>query len=507
MENLSQKSSLSYIKDISNQSAEQSVETQINLPDYCGDIRKILKCFVVPNIFACSVSGDRATADGEALIKVFYLNEASKPECYEQTVPFSKYIEIGASETDCIICAAAKTEYVNCRAVSQRKITVSANISIRFRKVCICHEELFSPCDEENIEKCDCVIDCTQPVSICEKMFEMSETGSLSENLPAVSSIIYSNTYAVTDSIKTVTDKMLIKGEMITDIIYTDEESSFNRFRHSMPISQICDLEGADENSISDVSINILSSSVNAKADPEGNNRYLDICVKGSASVKAYSKNQLCVVEDVYSTENETDSQFKNLKFRNHLFNFNDSKKIKEIFEIGNSEVLQITDAFAIKCDTRTEYDNNVIKCFCEIPVGIIYINKSDETCYIERMAEMSFECRAENAGGNLVAFPSVTVTSAEACLASGKAEVMISLIISMPVFEETEKRVCTKLEILENEKKKSDCPLIVYFASEGEKIWNIAKEYNSTIQRIKEDNDLKDDIIKANKSIIISVV
>ena len=46
--------------------AEQPIDADITLPDYCPDIRRVLKCLVTPRITAVQTAGDRATADGSA---------------------------------------------------------------------------------------------------------------------------------------------------------------------------------------------------------------------------------------------------------------------------------------------------------------------------------------------------------------------------------------------------------------------------------------------------------
>ena len=46
---------------------EQQVDSEINLPDYCPDIQRILKCTITPKITGVQTAGDRVTADGAAL--------------------------------------------------------------------------------------------------------------------------------------------------------------------------------------------------------------------------------------------------------------------------------------------------------------------------------------------------------------------------------------------------------------------------------------------------------
>ena len=55
--------------------AEQPIDADITLPDYCPDIRRVLKCLVTPRITAVQTAGDRATADGSAGVCVIYTDE------------------------------------------------------------------------------------------------------------------------------------------------------------------------------------------------------------------------------------------------------------------------------------------------------------------------------------------------------------------------------------------------------------------------------------------------
>ena len=55
--------------------AEQPIDADITLPDYCPDIRRVLKCLVTPRITAVQTAGDRATADGSAGVCVIYADE------------------------------------------------------------------------------------------------------------------------------------------------------------------------------------------------------------------------------------------------------------------------------------------------------------------------------------------------------------------------------------------------------------------------------------------------
>ena len=111
------------------EAAEQQIESDITLPDYFPDIVRVIKCTLKANIVSVSSGGNRITADGNAIISVLYICESGKLHCFEQKIPVSKYVETPKAE-DYTCVASAKTQYVNCRVISQRRIDIRGSIGI-----------------------------------------------------------------------------------------------------------------------------------------------------------------------------------------------------------------------------------------------------------------------------------------------------------------------------------------------------------------------------------------
>lgn len=509
MEASNERKKMNVLSVVAERTAEQNIDVQINLPEYRSDIKKILKCFVLPNIFASGISGDRVSADAEAVIRVLYIGENGKLECYEQSVPFSKHIEISGAQSDFCVRTYAKTEYVNCRALSQRRISVSASICLRFTVKRIGEENIFTACDEGAIQTKSELLSCTVPQALCNKMFEMSETAALPDGLAPVGAIVKTHTAAVIDTVKTIENKMLIKGDMVTDILYcTDSsENETEKYRHTMPISQIIDLEGIDESSLCDIDTEILSVCVSPKADSEGKNRLLDIAVKAGVSVTAYENCDICTVSDGYSTQYETEAEYKNLFFRKHIFTYRETKQVRCEFDLSGLSVSAITDVFALKCDGSAENSDGKTEGRGEAPIGILFKNSEGEYGYTEKTVDFTFECKSEETNETVIAQPRFAVTEISGNVTNpDKAEIRMSVLVTMPIFEEKERRVCVRLEEKDDmEKKPCECPLTVYFSSPGEKIWDIAKKYNTTCERIKDDNEISADELSDKTMLLIS--
>ncbi len=58
-----------------NETAEQPIDVDFSLPDFCPDISKILKCRAVSRISSKSINGKNITVDGCVCITVLYCDD------------------------------------------------------------------------------------------------------------------------------------------------------------------------------------------------------------------------------------------------------------------------------------------------------------------------------------------------------------------------------------------------------------------------------------------------
>ena len=76
-------------------SFEVPIDTEYNLPDYCPDIQKVLKCRVVPELSSYGVSEDTLRCEGVCDIRVLYLDAKGETlRCCDFTKEFSAAIKV-----------------------------------------------------------------------------------------------------------------------------------------------------------------------------------------------------------------------------------------------------------------------------------------------------------------------------------------------------------------------------------------------------------------------------
>ncbi|MBR1384665.1 MAG: DUF3794 domain-containing protein [Ruminococcus sp.] len=108
-------------KDLVDDTAEQSVEKDFVLPDYCPDIFRILKCRLLPRVMSHSLSGRKLSFELSVVLKILYESEGSdRPGYIEQKLHYSKTVELPEDAGGCDISLTPVCEHVNCRVVNKR---------------------------------------------------------------------------------------------------------------------------------------------------------------------------------------------------------------------------------------------------------------------------------------------------------------------------------------------------------------------------------------------------
>ena len=97
--------------------AEQSVEADVTLPDYCPEIRKILRCSIAADVVSVQTTHGKVTVQGNATVKVIYVGENGNISSFENVQPLQKTVESDVINSESSVDVRINVDYVNGRAV------------------------------------------------------------------------------------------------------------------------------------------------------------------------------------------------------------------------------------------------------------------------------------------------------------------------------------------------------------------------------------------------------
>lgn len=490
--------------------AEQSIETEITLPDYCAEIKRILKCTLTPGIHSVSRTGDRVSARGTVLIRIIYAGDKEEIDSYEKTLDLAVSSQMKDITDDMIIVAEAFENYVNCRAVSQRKISVSGSVSAEFCALGLKKREL--PCEISNeavqtkLEK----IKAENILCMGEKTFDMGETVALPKDKPSIGKLLGQKAYVTLESKKAVSGKLLIKGELTAEITYCpqDSENKTETFTHSMPLSQIIDVDGIDDDMDCTVKCKPCQMIISLKNDSDDSGRLVEFASRVSAFISAGKVKEYELIKDCYSTEGEIDAEYVLTDILCPVNTIEKTETVKENVDLGVS-AKEICDVWISGVKTRMKGEDSMAKGTCNVTACILYLDEKGNPAYTEKELEFFSEVGLKEKYESVKCdFDAVIKKVQFSSVQKGKTELTLEVAVYIKISCVSSCRIVTDVKQGENKNKSGDKPaLTLYFAAKDEKIWDIAKKYSTTAFAIREENGIEGESIKDEKMLLIPCV
>lgn len=489
---------------------EQAVDTELTLPDYCPDIGRLLKCRLVPMITSRQVNFDSLVVEGSARISVIYVDDRDKKvRCCDRDYPFKASVAYDGATDNVRLLAGARVDYVNCRAVSQRKLDIHGAFTVHMTAVCRKENELITDVDGSGLRLRMESAEITDLVSCVQTGFDLSEAIELSEGKPPISSIIRSQTALCVEEIQTIAGKLTVRGNAIFTMIYCAEQGDDpEKMEYAIPFSQFFDISGIDEECKTDVSLSCDMLEVSPRTDSDGEYRRIDVDIRVSADIKVYRGREVSWVSDAYSVDFEGNCVRKQIRLERLLDTFYETSVCRQSVDIGDSRIESVSDIWADILDSRGIYRDGRTTVVGNMAVCMILRDPSKGYSYIEK--NVRFECELSHtvSGKNVRPECGVSVKSCGYTVTGdSKLEVQAELCLRGSFYEDIQARQICSVELDENRPKSPENrpAAVLYFAEPGEELWDIAREYNSSVESIRIDNGIDGDAVEESRLLIVT--
>lgn len=488
---------------------EQAVDCDITLPDYCPDIMRIIKCTVSNSITNSKLIGDRATADGNAKVRIIYADEKNNICCYDYDYSFSKYAELGSAFDNACLTCTAKTEYVNCRAVNKRRADVHGVVSIRFNVAGSKSSKLISDANGEGVQLKRKGIDIEDVVAVATKNFEISQVENVGDVNGGIGKVIDVYVSPILNECKIIKGKILLKGEFAVRVTYCSDsaENEACVLCCNIPFNEIVEASTVTDECKIDAKMHVTRVSAEPKTDNDGEYRYMNINAEITAKITAYAKRSISVVADAYSTDTEIETKYTQMEFLQLCSSINENFVCKQSLDVSSMAPKKIYAFTLSEPECRYRADKEKVTVSGKVPVNLIVIDSEGVPVLCEREAEFEYSRSVDDAK-DIFCTPQVSVGGCSATLSGdGKVDFKAEIFVNTQVFRLLNEKVLTSLEVQEGAgKKDKKSAVIIYFCSGGESVWDIARKYSTTVEDIMLENDLSADYLENKRMLLIPV-
>lgn len=484
--------------------AEEPVDVDLTLPDYCPDIERILKCTMDPQIFKANISGDSLNVDGNTVIRVMYL-DAGKGclRCHEHTVPFSRSFSLKDSPERCMIDVSAKPEYINCRAQSPRKLSLHGAFSLY---ACIMVQKPMEYCayDGDDLQIKPAAVTVNTLSGMCSDLFSLTEEVPMNGK-PSVNTVLSQRLTTRLTELKAIRGKIMISAEGRLELLYTSgEDAGAECMTYAFPISRIADCEGVEDGDLIDGRLDVLACEISCSDDALGGASVLSLDMKLCFNALCRRDKEITLMEDAFSTDIEVQPKISPVTFCSgrECMRFTDAAK--ENISLDGDAFARVIDVHCERIQVSAAVSGGAPLLSAKAQISVLYENADGELKHLSREIDFNYNPSVENCG---------SVENASGCIDSlsyriideRTIELRAAIIYRMTVCCQVTRSAITAISADDDAPCRThDSALILYYADRGEQIWDISKRFCSRPRDIMTENELESDTLEDSVMLLI---
>lgn len=495
------------LKTLFEGSCEQAVDCDVSLPDYCPDISRVLRCCVVPSIISSKISGDRACADGNALVRIIYADEDNNICTYEQNYPFSKFIQLG-SDTTGALSTDVSVQYANCRAVSKKRIEVHSMLHILFKISAVSQCSAVTAIERKTVQTRTKEVNFSDLLTTECKMMSLSETVELPADYLPAQRVVACCGVPVLNDVRVVQDKILIKGEADITVIYCSDENHGEsvKFNHSIPINQVVEVPGITENSTPLVRLKTLGCECSVRNDANSNPRLIEINCNILATIKAYYKAHLNCITDAYCIDGNLQPDYEKREFMSLCDKVHETHIHKFDLDLSSLDAKKICCLWWDTPVVNKTLHDGTLGLHCIVPLNIVAVDSDGRPVFCERGVDFEFRKAVDTHGSTVEDEWVIPLGFSAGNISDGKTQIKGEFLIDADVFSLDSVNTLVDADIIPADAKTTAC-VIVYFPDKDESLWNIARRFNTTVDMIKAENTIQGECAPDNAPLLIPVI
>lgn len=491
-------------------STEQAIDIDFTLPDFCPDISKIYKCRAVPRISSKGIDGKSITVDGAVVITLIYCDKDGNLSSYDYQYPFSKTLDMSEECAGANICCKAKCEYINCRAVTGRKVDIHGAVGIFlkvFKRKCT---DIISDYDDTNIELLRGTAPATMPMGYAEKYIVIEEDVLIGQGLDSIGNIIRCDAVSCVKETKVMAGKTVVKGEINMSIIYCSQMGgNIQSLKTSLPFSQIIDVEGITDACECETKSEIAFFEAKPKMTSSEETRCFSVTAKVLLSCEAYCPNDVEVILDAFSRKYKSEITKSKVSLDKITENVSEIFHTKKNIELDDS-ITSVIDLWCAMSSVATRFEQENMVINGTLVCGMIVRTEKENDVYCEKTIDFQYKYPFKNELGTPHCEPKIEVISCGYTIMSPEnIEIRADISINAAIYETNEMSLITGVNVDENTPitEHSKTALTIYFPSKDECVWDIARIYKASVEEIMRINSLESDKLKPGKMILVPVM
>lgn len=466
--------------DVQNQEQTQEVK----LPDGMPDIGRVLSTWGQCVLRGKEWRGGGLTVSGGVMTRTLYVSaENGQPVCMEAWIPFQIKRDLPETEHDGVMRVSCLLQSADARAISDRKLMVRIDVTAVTEALMPAEKEIDTPGEETaDVQLLKRTYPVRLPKEAGEKTFLLDEELTLPASCPAPEKLI---TYELRPELvdqKVVSGRLVFRGTAHLHGLYQTEEGDLHPCNLEIPFSQFTELdrEYGDE-----AQAHIIPAVTSLELELEDERLHL----KGGlvAQYLISDRELLELVEDAYSPQRTVRVTQQPLLLPVTLEQRRENFRGEQELSGVNGEIVDVT---YFPDHPRVVRSGDMASL--EVPGAFQTLYRDQEGNLQSSLTRFSCQKEfplAEN--GDIYA---MTMNSSQPQTAIGGSGVLAATEVSVDMLTVSDQGMdmVTGLEVGEMTEPDPNRPSLILRRVGDEPLWDLAKRCGSTVDAIRQANQLQ---------------
>ena len=497
------KKSLLLSKGTKKECAQVIKERDLIVPDGKPDMQKVLQMDGKLDIEQMEVQQDRVIYKGKVEIVILYVPETnSKSICtMKSTIPLEDFIIVEGVDKDHGVRLNYSIGHLHWNVLNERKLNVKTIIQLDVDATETQIAEVVIGCDSDQpLQTRKQNVYFSKKSNIKEEKMILKDDLAVPSGKPSIGEILRTEVTISDKEIRRTDEEMFYSGNLNVATLYKVQNDSENieMMHHQIPFSSAIEYIRKDDEEFYDCDLDIAQQYVQVIPDLDGEDRILEIEAVIKAEASTIDAIRAEIINDIYCPGKNIEITDKTSDFMNllHKVDLCIPKKETILFE----ETAPDNETIYSICMKPTVEEilikDNGLVVEGAVEVKVIYTTQEATQKLASTTTVIPFTQEVEVTGIEENSIPMVTSKVEDIrILTQGKREVVVEFKIcnKIEVYNKQSLYLIENVEIedIDIEDLKKLPSMIIYTVKKGDTYWNIAKKYNTTLEEIKELNEI----------------
>lgn len=493
-----------------------TLDDDFNVPDVKPDIEHIMKYQGEIVMEPVKVLEGRVICKGKLCFCLMYGENGGQNLIHSMKgeIPFEEAINMEGIDSEDEVQSKWDMEDINISLINSRKISVKAVVTLSTEAEKTMTAEAGTELSgEEDLQYTTIPFSFT-PLRIKTKdTYRIKDEIEVSGNKPNIAEIIWNDWDLRNLETRPLEGQIQLRGEIFLFVLYKgeDENSSIQWSEHTIPFNGMVECTGCSEEMIPDIQCRLSGNDVEIKPDNDGEQRMLGIDFVVDMDIRLYEEQRIDIINDVYSAAKDLEPETKSIPYqRLRIKNLSKCKANEKLKLTPNQpKLLQICNSSgSIRIDDIRMIEEG-LQIDGAVSVSLLYIALDDRhpLQVLEGILPFSHKLEADGINKNCIYKLKHSLDQLGAVMLNSE-EIELKAVITLDalIMDQLNTSIIIDVESKPYDLKKiQKLPGIVgYIVKPEDTLWKIAKKFYTTVDSIKNINDLSDERIKPGDKLVL---